>query len=248
MSDEEKKLADIEQLKNLLEAEKQEFLSVMSHELRTPMTGVKGYLSMVLEGDTGEVPQKAREYIAQAYVANDRLIRLVERMIKITKIQEKKFQFNIGKVEIADVVSQIVRDCQIRAQEKDIEITHDDPTEKLFVAGDPDRTREVLLTLVINAIKFTLKGGKIKIVHRRTPDWIITNVTDTGVGLKKENQGRIFRLFSKGNLTLTNQEKGTGLGLYLARHLAEAQGGKLWLEHSEENKGSTFCFALKEYA
>lgn len=247
MSEEEKSLNDIKQLKSLLEAEKQEFLNVMSHELRTPMTGVKGYLSMILEGDAGEIPPKAREYLAQAYVANDHLIRIVERMLKITRIQEKKFKFNIGKVDLQETVGQVMRDCKIRAEEKNIELIFQKPDEQLFVSGDSDRTREVLLTLVVNAIKFTHSSGKITVTLRKTPEWIITEVADSGAGIRKEDQARIFQLFSKVNLTLTGQQRGTGLGLYLARHLAEAQGGQLWLEHSEEGKGSTFSFALKEW-
>lgn len=246
MENEDQKLQEIRQLKSLLEAEKQEFLSVMSHELRTPMTGVKGYLSMVLEGDVGEISPRVREYLAQAYVANDHLVRLVERLLKIAQIQEKKFQFNLGKIDLSTQVQQVINDCQLRAQEKKIELIYE-PAGNFFVLGDPDRTREVLLTMVINAIKFTNTSGKIKVTHRRTPNWIITDVTDTGIGIKKEDQERLFELFAKANLTLTGQERGTGVGLYLARHLAEGQQGRLWLEHSEKGIGSTFSFALKEF-
>jgi signal transduction histidine kinase len=246
MPTEDEKLLEVKQLKSLLEAEKQEFLSVMSHELRTPMTGVKGYLSMILEGDAGEIPPRAREYLAQAYVANDRLIRLVDKMLKIARIQDQNFQFNLGKVDLNTQVQQVVNDCKVRAQEKKIELTYE-PSGQYFVYGDPDRSREVLLTMVINAIKFTNPSGRIKLTHRRTPNWIITDVTDTGIGIKKEDQERLFELFSKANLTLANQEHGTGAGLFLARHLAEGQEGRLWLEHSEMGVGSTFSFALKEY-
>src|SRR3990167_6664357 len=92
---------DIDKLKELLNAEKQEFLSVMSHELRTPMTGVKGYLSMILEGDAGEISDDVKEFVAAAYVANDRLIRLVEHMMKVAKVQEGKIKLKIGKVNIS---------------------------------------------------------------------------------------------------------------------------------------------------
>src|SRR4030042_3571515 len=90
----------IQKLKHLLEAQRQEFLAVMSHELRTPMTGVKGYLSMILEGDAGPISDDAKEYVAQAYVANDRLIRLVEHMMKVARIQEGKIKLNLDKVNI----------------------------------------------------------------------------------------------------------------------------------------------------
>lgn len=244
--DKTKTLEEIEQLKHLLEAEKQEFLSVMSHELRTPMTGVKGYLSMILDGDAGEVPERVKEYIAQAYVANDRLIRLVERMIKIAEIQEDKFKFKIGKVNLAREANQVVKDCQVRADDKKVSLRYV-PSREYFVKSDPDRTREVILTLVNNAIKFTNVGGKIWVSHREADHWVITDVKDTGIGIRREDQERLFELFSKGNLTLTGQERGTGIGLYLARRLAEAQNGRLWLDRSEVGKGSTFSLALPKY-
>lgn len=242
----EKTLEEIRQLKQLLEAEKEEFLSVMSHELRTPMTGVKGYLSMILDGDAGEVPDQVREYIANAYVANDRLIRLVEKMLKIAHLQEKEFKFNIDKVNLTLQIKQVIKDCQIRADEKKISLKYQSNKE-LFVKGDPDRVREVLLTMIINAIKFTPNNGKILVSHRENGHWIITDVRDSGIGITKQDQERIFQLFTKGNLTLTGQERGTGIGLYLARQLSEAQNGKLWLEYSEVGKGSVFSFLLPKY-
>jgi signal transduction histidine kinase len=247
MTEANQSLEEIKRLKIMLEAEKQEFLSVMSHELRTPMTEVKGYLSMVLEGDSGSIPAKAKEYLAQAYVANDRLIRLVSRMLKIAKIQEKEFEFKLSKVDFAAQADQVVKDCDIRAKDKNISLQFVPAKEKLLVRGDPDRVREVLLTLTLNAIKFTHEKGQITVSLRQTPSWIVADVQDSGIGIQKEDQERIFQLFSKGNLTLTGQERGTGIGLYLSKRLAEAQGGKVWLENSAVGQGSTFSFALRAF-
>lgn len=244
MDKKDQELQKVQQLKTLLESEKEEFLSVMSHELRTPMTGVKGYLSMILDGDAGDVSEQVKEYVAEAYVANDRLIRLVERMLEISKLQEKKFDFKIQKLNWGQQVEQVVKDCQVRIDEKKQKIEYLKPAEDLWVMGDPDRSREVLLTLVVNAHKFTPTGGKIKITHHDEGNFVVTDVTDTGIGISKEEQERTFQLFSKGNLTLTGQQRGTGIGLYLARQLAEGQNGKVWLEESTPKEGSTFSFAL----
>jgi len=251
-----------QQLKELLEAEKQEFLSVMSHELRTPMTGVKGYLSMILDGDAGEISADVREYIAQAYVANDKLIRLVDRMAKTVALQEGKIKLNIQKVNLVQNLEVLTNDFQFPAKDKGLTLTYEKPAEPIFVTADPDRLREVLLNLISNAIKFTptpeqkdyrmkdnkdnslVRGftdkGSVKISHRTLNSWAVVDVTDTGQGIKKQDQDRIFQIFNKVNLALAGQEKGTGLGLFLARKLAEEQGGKVWLEASEEGKGSTF--------
>lgn len=237
----------IAKLKHLLEQEKQEFLAVMSHELRTPMTGVKGYLSMILEGDVGPVPEDIKEYVAQAYVANDRLIRLVNHMAKVVSIQEGTLKFNFSKVNFSREAKVVVGDFQMPAQLKKQKLTSLGPSEDLFVRADPDRAREILMNLISNAIKFTPEGGEIIILQRASGDLIITDIKDTGIGIAKEDQDRLFQVFTKGNLTLTGQERGTGLGLYLARRLAEAQGGKLWLDSSELGKGSVFSLALPKY-
>lgn len=238
---------DVEQLKNLLESQKQEFLSVMSHELRTPMTGVKGYLSMVLEGDAGPISPEVREFVAQAYVANDRLIRLVEHMMKVAKIQEGKIGLNIGKVDLKKEITLIVSDFQIPAKDKKQTLTYEKPDGDILIKGDPDRVREIIMNLVSNAIKFTPEGGNIVISQKTDNDSVTTIVTDNGIGIPKKFQAKLFEVFSKANLTLTGQEKGTGVGLYLAGRLAEAQNGKVWLESSEPGKGSVFCFSIPKY-
>ena len=237
----------IAKLKNLLEQEKQEFLAVMSHELRTPMTGVKGYLSMILEGDAGPVPEDIKEYVAQAYVANDRLIRLVNHMAKVVSLQEGTLKFDFSKVNFSREAKLVVGDFQMPAQLKKQNLTYLGPGEDLFVKADPDRAREILMNLISNAIKFTPEGGEINILQRASGEMVITDVKDTGIGIGREDQDRLFQVFTKGNLTLTGQERGTGLGLYLARQLAEAQGGKLWLESSELGKGSVFSLSLPKF-
>ena len=141
----------------------------------------------------------------------------------------------------------VVSDFQIPAQEKKQTLKYQEGKNNLLVKGDPDRVREILMNLVSNAVKFTPEGGQITVSHRQDKNLIMTDIADTGMGIKKEDQDRLFEVFSKGNLTLTGQEKGTGLGLYLARRLAEVHGGKLWLEHSEPGKGSTFSFSLPKY-
>lgn len=233
-----------QQLKDLLEAEKQEFLSVMSHELRTPMTGTKGYLSMILSGDAGEVPAEIKEYAAQAYIANEKLIKLVDQMFKAAQLQEGKFHLKIGKVNLTEQIKILITDFAIPAQEKNLLLKHRLVRKEIFVQADPDRLREILMNLLSNAVKFTAAGGKVTISEQTEGDWAVVKVQDTGCGIKREDQQRIFEIFAKANLTLTGQEKGTGLGLYVARRLAEAQGGKVWLDESIPNKGSVFAVAF----
>lgn len=235
------------QLRDILEAEKKEFLAVMSHELRTPMTGVKGYLSMILDGDAGEISSDLKEYIAAAYVANDRLIRLVDRMMKTVALQEGKTKFKIQKVNLVENLELLSHDFEIPAKEKGIVIKYKKPDDVIYVQADPDKLREILMNLISNAVKFTSKG-EITISHRNLDSSAVVDIKDAGIGIRKEDQGKLFEIFTKTNLSLAGQEKGTGLGLYLARKLAEAQNGKVWLEASEEGKGSIFSAAFEKAA
>lgn len=237
--------ADNQQLKEMLDAEKQEFLAVMSHELRTPMTGVKGYLSMVLDGDAGPISDEIKDYLSEAYLANDRLIRLVDNLMKVVNVQEGRISLNIQKVDLVKNIQLIVNDSQERAKSKNLSLVYNKPDEEIFVMADADKLREVILHLVTNAIKFT-NSGEININHRFINDHLaVVDVMDTGVGIKQEHQSRIFEIFSKANLGLASQEKGTGVGLFLACKLAEAQDGKVWLEKSKEGEGSTFSAAFQ---
>ncbi|AKM82333.1 TPA: sensor histidine kinase [Candidatus Berkelbacteria bacterium] len=235
-----------EQLKELLESEKQEFLAVMSHELRTPMTGVKGYLSMVLDGDAGPISDDVKEYVSEAYVANDRLIRLVDHMMKVVAIQEGNLRFDIKKVDLVQTVEMLTHDFAEPAKEKNLTIVYEKPDHQIFVSADPDRLRELLMNLISNAIKFTQEGS-ITISHRNINHHLeVVDIKDTGIGIDRQQQSRIFEIFSKANLSLSGQEKGTGLGLFLANKFAEAQDGKIWLDSSEVGVGSTFSAAFEK--
>jgi signal transduction histidine kinase len=232
----------LEQFKKLLEAEKQEFLAVMSHELRTPMTGVKGYLSMLLDGDAGELGPKTKDYVAQAYVANERLIRLVDQMFKTASLQEGQIKFKIIKVDLVEQVELLIHDFTFPANDKKITLSFKKPEHKVWVEADPDRLREIIAQLLSNALKFTPgdQNGQISVRIELNHSVAKIIVKDSGIGIEKRSQNRLFELFTKANLTLTGQEKGTGLGLYFAKKLAQAQSGDVWLEESEVNKGSTF--------
>ena len=234
----------------ILEAEKQEFLAVLSHELRSPLTAVKGYLSMVLDGDEGKIGPEIRKSISAAFVANERSIKLIESMIKVVQIQEEQLKFTFQKVDLVQTIQILVHDFEVPAKEKNIQIIYQLPPMPVLVTADPDRTREVLSNILSNAVKFTRKGT-VTIDHRSIPEsegmLEVVDIADTGVGIAKENQSRIFNIFTKENLSLANQEKGTGLGLFTASKIAEAQGGRVWLEKSEPGLGSTFSVAFKEY-
>jgi len=227
------------QLKNTLGAEKKEFLAVMSHELRTPMTEVKGYLSLIIDGDCGPVSPEIKKSVIDAYIANDHLIKMVDSIMKVAAAQDNIVSLNIQKINLVKTLAVIVNSFQVAAKDKKIVLNYEKPRGDIWVLADPDRLGEIFQNLIANAIKFTDRGSVV-VKNRMERNMVVTDIIDTGKGIKPEDQGKIFELFSKTNLELSDQQKGTGSGLYLAKKLAEAQSGKIWLENSEVGRGSTF--------
>ena len=138
----------------------------------------------------------------------------------------------------------LTNDFQIPAKDKKLTLTYEKPTEAIFVLADPDRLREVLMNLISNAIKFTSQGS-ITIKNRNMNSWAVTDIKDTGVGIKKEDQGKMFEIFTKTNLSLMGQEKGTGLGLSISEEIVNKYGGKIRVE-TVPGEGSVFTVSLPE--
>jgi len=203
---------------------KDEFVSVASHELRAPMTTIKGYLSMILEGDAGKITPKVKEFLKNAYESNDRMIRLVNNMLNVSRIESGRLIVNLKDIQLEEIIESVVNDFQLEAKQHGLKLVYKRPDKKLpKVRVDPDRIREIISNLVNNAIKFTVKGS---------------------VTLKnKLDQKQLFKKFSQ--IAGRQQEvgKGSGLGLYICRMLLAEFGGKIWLK-SKVGQGTTFYFSL----
>lgn len=225
-----------------LDKRKDEFLSVAAHELRAPMTAIKGNLSMILEGDAGEVPAKVNEFLEDAVEGNDRLIRLVNNMLNVSRIEEGRLTYEMGVVSLAKVVDDVYDDFISEAEEKGLEISLKIPKglkDQVYV--DKDRIHEVIANLISNAIKYTDKG-KVTILLMNKNGKIRLEVQDTGLGIKLEDQQRLFRKFTRVESS-AGKKIGTGLGLYISKLLIEKFGGEISFE-SQIGKGSTFWFEL----
>lgn len=226
-----------------MSALKDEFVSVASHELRAPMTTIKGYLSMVLEGDTGKVDKKTREFLENAYEGNERMIRLVNNMLNVSRIESGRLVISLEDIQIEDAIDHVVKDFQIEARDHGLKLNFVKPKVVLpKVRVDPDRIREVIANLVNNAIKFTAHGSVTVRVSLKK-ETVVVEVSDTGVGISPENQKKLFQKFSQVGGSKSAMEKGSGLGLYICRNLVEGFGGRVWLE-SVVGKGTSFFFSL----
>lgn len=226
-----------------LDKMKDEFISVAAHELRAPMTAIKGYLSMILEGDAGKIPPKAGEFLQEATVGNERLIRLINNMLNVSRIEEGRLVYQMGIVKLAQVAKTVFNEFKLEAENKGLKINLVIPEglqDQVYV--DQDRIHEVVANLVSNAVKYTDKGSvEIKLFQ---PDKkrVCFEVADTGYGIPTDQEVKLFKKFSRLDSS-TDKTLGTGLGLYIVKLLIDKFGGKIGFK-SQIGKGSTFWFEL----
>ena len=238
-----KKLKNVNKELKSLDKLKDEFLNVAAHELRAPLTAVKGYLSMILDGDAGKVNKKVEDFLNGALVGTEREIRLVNDMLDVSRIEERRLVYNRGEVELSSVLNFAYEEFKTQAKEKklDFKIYIEKKINDL-VYVDKDRIYEVVSNLISNAIKYTDKG-LVKISLFNPDDKSVRfEVADTGYGITQKEQEKLFSKFYRCESS-SGKILGTGLGLYIVRLLIEEFKGKLGVE-SKLGKGSTFWFEL----
>ncbi len=231
-----------------LDKMKDEFVSLASHELRTPMTAIKSYLWMYLENKkNGSPSEKDTTYLEHALDATNRLINLVNDMLNVSRIEAGRYVIRQKEINLAKLAQDTFTELTPFASGQQITLHVDaSGAENIQVMADPDKMKEVFINLAGNSIKFTPPGGSITVSFKIENDMIITNLTDTGKGMTKEDLDKLFQKFSSvGDSYLTKiTMEGTGLGLYITKSIIEMHGGKIWV-NSEIDKGSTFSFSLK---
>ncbi len=233
----------LEQLDKL----KDEFVSLASHELRTPMTVIKSYLWMFLHKKGQDLNEKERSYLERAYQSTERLIKLVNDMLNVSRIESGRLKLEMQDLDIVKLVDTVVNELVPRAQELGLKLSLKKPESPVkTLNGDTDRIEQILINFIGNSLKFTPPGGSITIgLFAREKD-VLISITDTGRGIKKEDIHKLFQKFGMiGSAYLQkNQNQGSGLGLYLSKSLIELHGGRVRVESGGENKGSTFSFTL----
>lgn len=226
-----------------IEKQKEEFISLVAHEFRAPITAIKGYLSMILEGDAGEVSDKARGFIADALAVNERLVRLVNNMLNVSRIEQGKLVFQMENVNLSRVARGALDNFRAEADRKGLRFSIEIPPridDVIYV--DVDKINEVVANLVSNAVKYTDKGFVNIAIMNPKEGRIRLEVTDSGPGISKEEQRLLFRKFYRVEST-AGKTVGTGLGLYICKLLIEKFKGIIGVI-SDVDRGSTFWFEL----
>ena len=219
---------------------KQDFLANMSHEIRTPMNAVMGMTDLALDMSLGT---KQRYYLNGIKKAGDNLLHIINDILDLSKIDAGKMELNSIDFSIRDSVAQVQQMLQHRAQEKDLElliIVY--PEVNDIVVGDPMRLNQVLINLMGNAIKFTLKGS-VSLEVRKVTEGVQFNIIDTGIGIPEDKIQAVFESFSQANTSYTRKYGGTGLGLSISQQLIEMMQSTIEIE-SKEGYGTTFTFVI----
>lgn len=237
-----KTLGQIDEERKRLDKAKTEFLSITSHELRSPMTPMRGQLQMLLEGYFGKLNKKQKESLNIILRNTERLDKIISDFLEVSRIEAARLKFEFKKINPVEITKRIIKEMQGFMPEKEIkiELKHDNIP---IINADPNRLGQILRNLLNNAIKFTPKKGKITITCKMQKNMILFIVQDTGVGIKKSDQIRIFEPFYQADNMYQHKSGGTGLGLAIIKGIVEAQGGKIWVE-SKIGKGSKFYFTI----
>ena len=213
----------------LVEADrlKDEFIALVSHDLRTPLTSIIGYVELALD-DEGDAPLDAerRRYIEVVARSSDRLLRLVDDLLLAARLQSGRFMLNVDETDLESIAAEALDEMHARAERKGVSLflAADGP---IRVECDPRRVLQLLDNLVSNAVKFTPEGGRVEVRVERTLDGAAVDVCDTGVGIGAGEEEQIFERFYRSARAVSDQVPGTGLGLFIARAIAERHGGKL---------------------
>ncbi|AKB40857.1 PAS domain-containing sensor histidine kinase [Methanosarcina mazei] len=222
---------------------KSEFLANMSHELRTPLNSIIGFSDMLYEQAYGELNQKQLRAISNISNNGKHLLNLINGILDLSKIEANKMELDYKEFELASSLDLIRNILSPIADKKNIEIETGVDSSISKICADEDRFIRIMFNLVDNAIKFSFENSLVKIGTRKKGELVEITVEDTGIGIKTEDQNKLFKPFSQVNSFSSKKFQGTGLGLSLVKQIVNLHGGYVWFK-CEQGKGSTFAFAI----
>jgi len=226
---------------------KSEFVSIVSHQLRTPLSALKWSLDLLRSKRLGEINEKQKEYLDIVNDSGDKMIRLVNDLLNVSRIEQGRFTIQPKSFAIDEMVSEIIREFEAIASANNVRLSLVKDRDLPSVFADPDKIRMVVQNLIDNAIKYSKKGGGLVIItaegDKEKDKKIKLSVKDDGTGIPLFMQKHVFGKFFRGENLIKQKVEGTGLGLFIAKGIVKISNGEIGFK-SEEGKGSIFWFTL----
>lgn len=224
-----------------IDAERREFVANVSHELRTPLTTMRSYLEALADG-AWQDEEIAPNFLEVTRTETERMIRLVNDLLQLSKMDSTDYRLNREWVNFVNFYDRIIDRLEM-AKDQNVTFKRKLPNHAIFVEIDEDKMTQVLYNIISNALKYSPQGGQVTFSIKEKEDKIIVSVSDQGMGIPKENIGKIFDRFYRVDKARTRKLGGTGLGLAIAKEMVNAHGGTIWAT-SEEGKGTKISFSL----
>jgi signal transduction histidine kinase len=229
-----------------LNASKDKFFSIIAHDLKNPFTTIIGFSDMLNEEIDKDQPSKIREFARLINVSAVQTLKLLENLLEWAKSQNGKIPFNPEQLKVNELIEEEFLVLKEMANEKNIELKYLNKSQ-IIVLADRNMIKTVLRNLISNAIKFTHRNGQVEVKASVNSDMVGISVIDNGIGMSEVTKAELFKIDASVSTPGTENEKGTGLGLFLCKEFVEKHGGKIWAE-SQQGKGSIFIFMLPSYA
>lgn len=223
---------------------KSEFLAIISHELRTPLNAILGFSDLLMKKGAGELNERQQRYADNVHSSGKHLLNIIDDILDLTRVESGKMEINFEKVSVPAAVNDVLENIREIAGKQNITIRTELKPEVEFIETDRMKLKQLLNNILSNAVKFSKPdGGTVTITVKKENDMIKFSVSDTGIGIKEEDMGKLFQSFEQLDAGTARKYGGTGLGLTVSKKLVELFGGKIWAE-STYGKGSTFSFIL----
>lgn len=245
LSEASRELADSNERLKELDKLKDDFVSITSHELRTPMTAIRSYVWMALHKSDIPLSQKLARYLYRTLTSTERLINLVNDLLNISRIEAGRIEITPQELDMVTLVQDVLEEIKPKIEERGLKVLLNS-TRAPKVLADPSKTRQILLNLLGNALKFTPTSGQIGINFFSDGQMLEIEVKDSGPGISRDDLGRLFQKFGRldNSYVAMGTSGGSGLGLYISKRLVELMRGRIWAVSEGLGKGASFIFSL----
>ncbi len=228
----------------LVDSMKSEFITIAGHQLRTPLSAIKGAVNLLKNGDYGPVTKEQKEVLDLTYEYNDRLIMLINDLLEVSSLEEGKFEYKFEPIDIHDLLREVTQQFSDEAKHKKIKFDLNIKNNLSDVKLDPYKMKLALSSIINNAITYTPKRGRIGVMCEFTDkDTLKISIHDSGIGIPKDEQDKVFTKFFRANNALRVDTEGNGLDLFVTKNIIKQHKGKIWFE-SSEGVGTTFYIEI----